>query len=214
MAAEYVKQTRINSALHLRFLPVYCRQKVHMKTNRLVFVSLSLAMLSGNLSISAALAQHGTDVSLIPIAADEPVPRTGFPPLPNKLDLPQVAQQYQNRTGPQPKKVFGGGYVHEPLPTPSRDAFSPAPATYPNQQPMLEPAYQRANEVNSRQQVEAPQAVPIDQAHTQDLSFPNEADQNQSGGRSQSNFSRNKQQLENNFIRKPFMNLRSRLGIF
>lgn len=188
-----------------------------MKSNRLVFVSFSLAMLGGILSSSSAVAQHGTDVSLIPIAADEPVPAIGFPPLPDRLDLPvaQVAQRTSYRPAPQPKKVNGSGYICEPLPTPTRDAFSPAPAaTYQNQQPMREPAYQRANETNSTQQVEAPLPIRIDQPHTQELTMPDDNDQSNTSGRSPSNFSRNKQQLENNFIRKPIMNLRSRLGIF
>ncbi len=185
-----------------------------MNANCLVLVSVSLAMVGGIFCLSPAIAQHGTDVSLIPIAADEPIPPMGFPPLPAKLDLPiaQTAPASGYKMAPQQQKMYGGGYVHAPLPT--RDAFEqPAPATYANQQPQREPTYQRSSEANSVQHVDAPQAVRIDQAHSQDLSLPDDGTQPNSGGRSPSNFSRNKQQLENNLIRKPLMNIRSRLGI-
>src|SRR5271168_1063433 len=33
-------------------------------------------------------APHRPDVSIEPIASDEPIPQAGFPPLPDRLDLP------------------------------------------------------------------------------------------------------------------------------
>ncbi|MBS2003384.1 MAG: hypothetical protein U0103_06675 [Candidatus Obscuribacterales bacterium] len=159
-----------------------------MKTNHLVFMSFSLAVVNLFSCNFSTLAQQQSQ---------------------------QQQQEYRPTpsAAPQKPKMYGGGYVHAPLP--SRDAFAqPAAAHSNNQQALREPTYQRSNEEASVQRVEAPQIVPIDQAHTQDLSMPDDQQQqSNSGGQSPSTFSRNKKQLENNFIRKPLMNIRSRLGI-
>lgn len=48
------------------------------------------------------------DVSLDPIAADEPVPPAGFPPLPDKLDLPVASSWAGGATGGGMRPSYGG----------------------------------------------------------------------------------------------------------
>jgi len=181
-----------------------------MKSTRLVLLSFSVAI-AGGLFVPLAYADQRPDVSLMPIAADEPIPPLGFPPLPARLDLPIAQTAPRSNYKPSPQKFYGGGYIHDTLPT--RDAFSqPEPANYRKEQARTEPVYQRSNQSNSQPRVEAPQPVMIDQPHTQDLSMPDDEPKN-SGGSSHSKFSRNKQQLQNNLIRKPLMNLRGKFGI-
>lgn len=155
-----------------------------MKRNHLVFMSFSLAAVNLWSYNHGALAQQQQ----------------------------QAYRSGQTAASSQKPKLYGGGYVHTPLP--SRDAFAqPGTVNSTNQQTLREPTYQRTNEAASTQPVEAPQIVRVDQAHTQDLSLPEDQQQSNSNSQSPGNFSRNKQQLENNFIRKPIMNIRSRLGI-
>ena len=109
-----------------------------MKTSRLVFLSISVA-LAGGFFLPHAHADQRSDVSLMPIAADEPIPPIGFPPLPSKLDLPIAQAAPSTNYRPPAQKTYSGGYIRAPLPT--RDAFSqPEPANYRKEQPSVEPS--------------------------------------------------------------------------
>lgn len=196
-----------------------------MILKRLVFVSISMALLSSifsqSLQAQTAIHSHGsyktgydqfkTDVSLLSIAADEPIAPKGFPPLPDKLDLP-IAQ-----TGPvmmpvQRQEVeadrLHGGYRHE-------DAFSRYARPENNQplrRPEIQPSYQRSTDVNNMQHLEAPHPIFIDQPHPQDLSLPDD-ESSTSGGRSQGSLNRAKQQIQNRIFRNPIPTIRGHLHI-
>ncbi|MBI2812186.1 MAG: hypothetical protein HYX67_15340 [Candidatus Melainabacteria bacterium] len=190
-----------------------------MNSNRLVLMSLSVAVLAG-LFIPAAQADR-VDVSQIPIAADEPIPPIGFPPLPARLDLP-IAQG-TTRRGYKPFTSSDRTRSGEISP----DAFSQpeqAPVTQQQpqqQQPQRRPPDQQPQrkfdqygliDPNKADNVEAPKPVTVDQSRTQDLSLPTKDNHDYSGGHAPRRDGAG-QQLHDQFITKPIQTIRSRFGI-
>ncbi|CAN5543751.1 hypothetical protein BH10CYA1_BH10CYA1_18960 [soil metagenome] len=189
-----------------------------MKSNHLVLMGFSFAIL-GALFVPAAQAEH-VDVSQIPIAADEPIPPMGFPPLPARLDLP-IAQAAP-RSGFKPATPPYEYHGHPVYSQPSKDAFSQpdqaeqAPVRQPEQE---QRRFDRFGVINPNQSqeshVEAPKPITIDQSHSQELSLPNDGQNgpDYSGGHAPRRDGTG-QQLQDQFIKKPFQTIRSRLGIF
>ncbi len=191
-----------------------------MNSNRLVLMSFSMAVLSG-LFVPSAQAEH-VDVSQIPIAADEPIPPMGFPPLPARLDLP-IAQAPARR-GDRPATSADRTQSGEISPTWTKDAFSQpeqAPVTQrqqqqptPDQQPQRkfdQYGVIRPNQSDD-QNVEVPKPVTVDQSRTQDLSLPTKDNHDYSGGHAPRRDG-TRQQLQDQFIKKPIQTIRSRFGI-
>ncbi len=59
--------------------------------------------------LSPTPVQHRPDISLDPIAADEPVPPAGFPPMPDRLDLPIASSGSWTRSPSGGGDTAGGG---------------------------------------------------------------------------------------------------------
>lgn len=197
-----------------------------MKSNNLLLISLSV-VIAGGLFASDAHAQK-RDVSLMPIAADEPIAPAGFPPLPDRLDLP-IAQAAQAASYSQHDSKLYGGYQHAPTIVPRKhsadEAFS-EPERAPVSQPERTPVRQQESAPPQRkfdrygviptnqsneQNVEAPKPVTVDQARTQDLSLPNDTKDYSGGHAPRRDGTRN--QLHDQFIKKPLQDIRSRFGI-
>ncbi len=186
-----------------------------MKLNNLLSIGVSV-VLAGAFFASNVFAQN-PDVSLMPIAADEPIAPAGFPPLPDKLDLP-IAQAAPATYNQQDNKRYGGGYVHAPTIVPKKDdAFSPQEKAPVRQQESAPPQrkFDRYGVIPSNQpeeqSVEVPKPVTVDQARPQDLSLPN--DTKDYSGRHAPRRDGPRKQLQDQFIKKPLQDIRSRFGI-
>ncbi|MBS1957262.1 MAG: hypothetical protein JST89_23950 [Cyanobacteria bacterium SZAS-4] len=198
-----------------------------MKSNNLLSVSISL-VIAGGFFASDAHAQN-RDVSLMPIAADEPIAPAGFPPLPDRLDLP-IAQAAQAANYRQPEtRIYGGGYQHAPTIVPRKhsadEAFSEPERAPVNQQEGSQIRQRESGPPQRKfdrygviptnqpeeQNVEAPKPVTVDQARPQDLSLPNDTKDYSGGHAPRRDGVRN--QLHDQFIKKPLQDIRSRFGI-
>ncbi|HEY9681664.1 MAG TPA: hypothetical protein V6C86_08785 [Oculatellaceae cyanobacterium] len=142
------------------------------------------------------------DVSIEPIAADEPVVAAGFPPLPDRLDLPvstgwSKSSSYGGGGGgpapggpPQPVGVHqhynhydpgafiqdkGRGYYKAntaPMPVNNHDSYSAAGNGGRQAGAPVEPRLNPANDRTTP--TDAPAPVVLNQAKTQDLSLPDD----------------------------------------
>ncbi len=153
------------------------------------------------------------------------MPHGGFPPLPDKLDLPLAQTTRPATYRPQDNKLHGG-YRHEPTAVyrqeaPSADAaFSqqdnaPARQQEQPQQRQQQPQPQRRFDQygvipsNHEPAAEVPKPVTVDQSHTQDLAPP-DGTPDYSGGHAPRRDGA-KQQLQDQFIKKPMQTIKARL---
>lgn len=197
-----------------------------MKSNNLLLVSFSL-VLAGGVFASDAHAQK-RDVSLMPIAADEPIPPAGFPPLPDRLDLPIAQAPPATYTQQNNNGTLHNGYRQIPTIVPRRQSADEAftqPEIAPTSQPQRTPVRQQESQppqrkfdrygvipTNQTDDVEAPKPVTVDQPRTQDISLPADGKPDYSGGHApRRDGTRN--QLHDQFIKKPLQDIRSRFGI-
>jgi hypothetical protein len=162
---------------------------------KLKITILSVVALVGALPMTQAQA-HPVDPSLQPIAADEPLPAQGFPPLPDRLDLPTTsaweaapaaapvqAQSAQSKgtTWENYRQIPAGAFI------PSSDRhhsytrseqFAAGGARPISADPNVgalrrlgpEPKLHDSND--QPQAPSAPQVMTVQQATTQDLSLP------------------------------------------
>lgn len=190
-----------------------------MQSNNLLSISFSI-IVAGGFFAAAAHAQN-PDVSLIPIAADEPIAPLGFPPLPDKLDLPIAQAARAASYNPQDTKLYGGGYIHEKTIVPRKhtadEAFNEPENAPVRQQELAAPQRRtdqsgvRSSNQSHQQNVEAPKPITVDQARSQDLSLPDdEADH--SGGHA-SGRDRTIQRMNDQLIKRPIQRIRGRFGI-
>ncbi len=192
-----------------------------MKANHLPLIACSIISLIG-ITATSGRADSPQDISTLPIASDEPIEPKGFPPLPARLDLPLAKASASDAFAPveapatMPGKLFGGGYKHAPTLVPSKDPFTGPEPALPriDAPPKIDsaPRIQRppAQEAPA---IEAPQGVVINQAHSQDLTMPDDANQNPDS-RSQSNSQSNIKNRVKNSLLQPIRRLRGRaLGI-
>jgi hypothetical protein len=168
-----------------------------MKANQLLVIGCSLAILGG-VPTPAAHAQ-GSDISTRPIAADEPIEPTGFPPLPAKLDLPLAHTSAADAFAPapppsRPQRLYGGGYKHAQTIIPPKETFTQRDAQTQQQErdaeqrraehQRYEQGAEQLRRLPNRNEprihepvgplVEPPQGIVIDQAHSQDLRLPDD----------------------------------------
>lgn len=171
---------------------------------------LSVVALAGATLATPDMAQaqaHRVDPSLQPIAADEPLPTQGFPPLPDRLDLPtnsswsgndsangaprrsQPAQPQVRETALENyRQVTAGKYIppsergHDYYKCPRTDEFASGSACAPSD-PNVDALRRlgrepRLRDSNDRPAMpDAPQVVSAQQPITQDLSSPEDQDQ-------------------------------------
>ncbi len=192
-----------------------------MKANHLPLIACSIIGLIG-ITASSGRADSPQDVSTLPIASDEPIEPKGFPPLPARLDLPIAKASAPDAFAPVaaratvPRKLFGGGYIHDETIVPSKDPFTgPEPAVPRIAAPPKIDSAPRIQRPSAQEApgIEAPQGVTIDQAHSQDLTMPDDANQN-SDSRSQSNSQSNIKSRVKNQLLQPIRRLRGQaLGI-
>jgi hypothetical protein len=188
-----------------------------MKANHLPLIACSIIALFG-VSTTDGRADSQPDVSTLPIAADEPIEPKGFPPLPARLDLPIAKATASDAFAPAavPAKLYGGGYKHAPTIIPSKDPFTgPEPARPRIESPPKIDAPLRIQRLPAQETpaIDAPQSVIIDQAHSQDLTMPDDANQN-ADSRNQSNSQSNITNKVKNQLLQPIRRLRGRaLGI-
>lgn len=163
-----------------------------MKMSRCYLIPV--AVLVGATLIPCAWSQNRPDPTQMPIAADEPIPAEGFPPVPSTLDLPVKPANYggyqidkndpfmqSSSPGAAPKRTSARNTNYPYLQQRPRLGSEPRPQPMTQSPGLVGPSLDNVQ----GPMIDGPQPVTVDQGRVQDLSMPGDSNQTQTQNNNQ-----------------------------